>query len=103
MVDGLNPSHLKQSGTFSHFSEILKSINGERISAFFLRFPTHIHVLIIIVTELKLVFIKEAERLLQCSRGSDYEHRDKASQLLAHQLHCQAASHLITSVKNTNV
>ena len=51
--------------------------------------------------EFDLISTKEAERLLLYSRGSYYEHGDKASRLLAHQLRRQATSRLIPSIKNT--
>lgn len=51
--------------------------------------------------EFDLISTKEAERLLLCSRGSYYEHGDKASRLLAHQIRRQATSRLIPTIKNT--
>lgn len=45
--------------------------------------------------------ISTKERLLLRCRGSYYEHGDKASRLLAHQLR-QATSHLIPSIKNND-
>ena len=50
--------------------------------------------------EFDIISTKEAERLLLRSRGSYYEHGDKASRLLAHQLRRQATSCLIPSIKN---
>lgn len=52
--------------------------------------------------EFDLASTKEAERLLLHSRGSYYEHGDKASRLLAHQLRRQAASRLIPSIRDTS-
>uniref|UniRef100_A0AAR2KLP1 Reverse transcriptase domain-containing protein n=1 Tax=Pygocentrus nattereri TaxID=42514 RepID=A0AAR2KLP1_PYGNA len=52
--------------------------------------------------EFDRITTKEAERLLLCSRSTYYEHGDKASRLLAHQLKRQAASRLIPSIRNAH-
>uniref|UniRef100_A0A3B1IT35 Reverse transcriptase domain-containing protein n=1 Tax=Astyanax mexicanus TaxID=7994 RepID=A0A3B1IT35_ASTMX len=52
--------------------------------------------------EFDLMSTKDAESLILRSRGTYYEHGDKASRLLAHQLRRQAASRLIPSITNTH-
>uniref|UniRef100_A0A0S7EYH1 LIN1 n=2 Tax=Poeciliopsis prolifica TaxID=188132 RepID=A0A0S7EYH1_9TELE len=51
-------------------------------------------------TEIDLISTKEAERLLLRSKGSYYEHGDKAGRLLAHQLRRQVNSRMIQSIQN---
>jgi len=51
-------------------------------------------------TELDLLLTREAERLLLHSRGSIYEHGDKAGRLLAHQLKSRVASNQITQIRD---
>lgn len=53
-------------------------------------------------TEFDLITTTDAERLLLRSRSSYYEHGDKASRLLAHQLRRQAASRTISQIKNAS-
>lgn len=50
--------------------------------------------------ELDLILTNGAEQLLLHSHSTYYEHGDKASQLLAHQLRHQAASHLIPQIQD---
>lgn len=51
-------------------------------------------------TEFDLITITDAECLLLRSRSMYYEYSDKASRRLAHQLHHQAASRMITQIKD---
>lgn len=51
-------------------------------------------------TELDLLLTKEAEQLVLRARGSMYEHGDKASRLLAHQLKARMASNQITQIRD---
>lgn len=51
-------------------------------------------------TEFDLTVTSEAERLLLRSRSTYYEHGDKPSRLLTHQLRRQAASRLISQIKD---
>lgn len=51
-------------------------------------------------TELDLLLTKEAEQNLIRVRGYMYEHGDKASRLLAHQLKAKIASNQITQIKD---
>lgn len=53
-------------------------------------------------TELSLLLTAEAERLLLRSRGSVYEHGDKAGRLLAHQLKARLASNQITQIRDVS-
>lgn len=50
-------------------------------------------------TELDLLLTKEAEQLLLRALGSMYEHGDKTSHLLAHQLKSRMASNQITQIR----
>lgn len=54
----------------------------------------------VLQTELDLITTDEAERLLLHSCARYYEHGDKPSRLLAHQLCRQAASRLIPHIKD---
>ena len=51
-------------------------------------------------TELDLLLTKEAEQKLLCAWGCMYEHGDKASRLLVHQLKAKMASNQITQIKD---
>lgn len=53
-------------------------------------------------TEFDLITTNDAERLLLHSRATYYEHGDKASRLLAHQLRRQAASRMIPQIKDSS-
>lgn len=53
-------------------------------------------------TEFDLITTNDAERLLLRSRVTYYEHGDKASQLLAHQLRRQVASRMIPQVRDSS-
>ncbi len=50
--------------------------------------------------ELDLLLTREAEQLLLHSRGSIYEHRDKAGCLLAHQLKAKLMSNQILQIRD---
>lgn len=50
--------------------------------------------------ELNLLLTKEAEQNLLCAQGYMYEHGDKASRLLAHQLKAKMASNQISQIKD---
>lgn len=52
-------------------------------------------------TEFDLITTTDAERLLLGSRATYYEHGNKAGRLLTHQLRRQAASHIITQIKDS--
>ena len=52
-------------------------------------------------TEFDLITTNDAERLLLRSRATYYEHGDRASRLLAHQLRRQAASRMIPQIKDS--
>ena len=51
-------------------------------------------------TELDLLLTREAESKLLRARGYMYEHGDKASRLLAHQLRAKMASNQITQIRD---
>lgn len=51
--------------------------------------------------ELDLILTNDAERLLLYSRSNYYEHGDKASRLLAHQLRCQVACRSIPQIQDS--
>lgn len=53
-------------------------------------------------SEFNLLSTNEAERLLLHSRGAYYEHGDKASRLLSHQLKRRAASRLIPQINDSS-
>lgn len=63
--------------------------------------PTLLKQRVDLQTEFDLVTTSDAERLLLRSRSSYYEHGDKASRLLAHQLRRQAASRMIPQIKDS--
>lgn len=52
--------------------------------------------------ELDLITTTNAERLLLHSRNSYYEHGEKASRLLGHQIRWRAASRLIPQIKDNS-
>uniref|UniRef100_A0A3Q3ENM7 Reverse transcriptase domain-containing protein n=1 Tax=Kryptolebias marmoratus TaxID=37003 RepID=A0A3Q3ENM7_KRYMA len=53
-------------------------------------------------TEIDLITTNEAERLLLRSRSTYYEHGDRASRLLAHQLRRRTASHMIPQIMDSS-
>lgn len=53
-------------------------------------------------TEFDLISSKSAEQMLLLTRGTFYEHSDKANRLLAHQLKRQSTSRLIPQIKNSS-
>ncbi len=53
-------------------------------------------------TDFDLITTTDAECLLLGSCSTYYEHGDKASRLLAHQLRCQAASRMIPQIKDSS-
>ena len=52
-------------------------------------------------TQYNLISTSETERLIMRSRGSHYEHGEKAGRLLAHQLKFKSASQIISQIEET--
>lgn len=57
---------------------------------------------LVLQTEFNLITTQQAERMIQKSRGRWYEHGEKSSKLLAHQLRKSETTQLISEIKTQN-